>query len=195
MGDGTYLFCLIWIESQEADTVRSAGKTPTTHKRRWHTPKSQQSRHCKPVKPMKRIFLSIALTCISLVVSAQLKKDGTPDMRYNSNKAAYGTGYSTPSNSTYGQSSLNVNYQSSYQRNGTTVEGSLHTKPNDTNTDNWSTSGNTNPYTNERGSRAKDYSPNAQSYGQGQTIQTGPQGGQYYQNSNGNRTYVPKRAY
>lgn len=195
MGDGTYLFCLIWIESQEAETVRSAGKTPTTRKRRWHTPKSQQSRHCKPFKPMKRIFLSIALTCMSLVVSAQLKKDGTPDMRYNTNKATYGVGYTTPAYGSYQQTTPSVGYQRSYNRDGTLVNGSYHTQPNSTNSDNWSTSGNTNPNTNERGSRAQDYSSNAANYGQGQTIQTGPRGGEYYINNNENRTYVPKQPY
>jgi len=40
---------------------------------------------------------------------------------------------------------------------------------------------------------AKDYSSGSYNYGSGKTIQTGPKGGQYYYNSNGNKTYVPKR--
>ena len=139
---------------------------------------------------MKKILLSIAFACISTLVSAQLKKDGTPDMRYSTNRSTYGSSYSTP---TYSQPTTGTAYQNSYERNGTVVEGSYHTRPNNTNTDNWSTSGNTNPITNERGTRAQDYSPGALNYGQGQVIQTGPRGGQYYENSNGNRVYVPKR--
>ncbi|MBK6497038.1 MAG: hypothetical protein IPG00_02265 [Saprospiraceae bacterium] len=39
----------------------------------------------------------------------------------------------------------------------------------------------------------KDYSSEAYNYGAGQTIYTGPRGGQYYYNSKGNKVYVPKR--
>lgn len=123
---------------------------------------------------------------------AQFKNDGTPDMRYNSNKQAYGNSYSTPA---YGRTNPDVSYQRGYERNGTYVEPSYHTKPNNTNTDNWSTRGNTNPLTGNEGTRVRDYSSDANNYGQGQTIQTGPRGGQYYLNSNGNRTYVPKQPY
>ena len=59
--------------------------------------------------------------------------------------------------------------------------------------DNFSTSGNVNTYTGSVGTRAKDYSSGAYNYGGGSTIYTGPRGGQYYINSNGNKTYVPKR--
>ena len=75
---------------------------------------------------------------------------------------------------------------------GTYVEPHYKTTPNNTNTDNYSTKGNTNIYTGESGSKAADYSPAASNYGKGQTIQTGSRGGQYYINSNGNKTYVPK---
>ena len=79
-----------------------------------------------------------------------------------------------------------------YKSNGTYVQPYVKTTPNTTNTDNWSTQPNTNPYTGTTGTRAADYTPQAQNYGQGQQIQTGERGGQYYINSNGNKTYVPK---
>jgi len=37
------------------------------------------------------------------------------------------------------------------------------------------------------------YSSAAQNYGGGHVIYTGPRGGQYYINDNGNKVYVPKR--
>jgi hypothetical protein len=92
----------------------------------------------------------------------------------------------------YSQSSVNGYYKPS---TGTYVQPYARTQNNSTNTDNYSTRGNSNPYTNESGSRAADYSPAASNYGQNQTIQTGSRGGQYYINSNGNKTYVPKRGY
>lgn len=76
---------------------------------------------------------------------------------------------------------------------GTYVEGYNRTLPNNTNIDNYSTYGNTNPYTGSLGTVPQDYSSGASSYGQGQTIYTGPRGGQYYINGNGNKTYVPKQ--
>lgn len=86
-------------------------------------------------------------------------------------------------------------YQRSYTRkDGTFVQGSNHTQSNGTNTDNYSTQGNTNPYTGTSGSRAQDYSAPATNYGGGAPVQTGSRGGQYYINSNGNKTYVPKRS-
>lgn len=88
----------------------------------------------------------------------------------------------------------NVTYQNGYTRkDGTYVQGHYKTRRNNTNWDNFSTSGNTNPFTNKAGSVARDYSVDAYNYGSGQTIHTGPKGGQYYINSNGNKTYVPKR--
>lgn len=91
-----------------------------------------------------------------------------------------------------------VNYNStfvdSYTRNdGTYVQGHYKSMPNSTNWDNYSTSGNTNPFTGSTGYRARDYSSGAYNYGAGHTIHTGSRGGQYYYNSNGNRIYVPKR--
>ncbi|MHA8088004.1 hypothetical protein [Aquirufa sp. Wall-65K1] len=79
------------------------------------------------------------------------------------------------------------------KRDGSTVQGYYKTSPNNTNLDNYSTQGNNNPYNQQQGYKAKDYSYEAQNYGAGQTIETGPRGGQYYYNSNGNKTYVPKQ--
>ncbi len=83
-----------------------------------------------------------------------------------------------------------------YCQNGTFVQGYYRSNRNNNNNnhDNYSTRGNTNPYTGSVGSVARDYTPQANNYGSGQTIYSGPQGGQYYINSNGNRTYVPKRS-
>lgn len=141
---------------------------------------------------MKKFSLLFVMLIMSLLAIAQTKKDGTPDMRYRENRQVYGNTYSTPS---YSVPSSGTGYQRGYERNGTYVEPSYHTRPNNTNTDNWSTTGNTNPMTGVQGTRARDYANEAATYGQGQTIQTGPRGGQYYENSNGNRTYVPKQPY
>lgn len=107
----------------------------------------------------------------------------------------YGSSYGT---STYGTSSYGVNTNSTYvngytKSNGSYVQGHYRSSKNSTNHDNYSTSGNYNPYTGSAGSRAKDYSTGAYNYGSGHTIHTGSRGGQYYINSNGNKTYVPKR--
>lgn len=141
---------------------------------------------------MKKISLLFVTMLISSFAMAQYKKDGTPDMRYRQNRQAYSNTYSTPA---YNAPATGAVYQSGYERNGTYVEPSYHTRPNNTNTDNWSTSGNTNPITGSQGTRARDYSSEAATYGQGQTIHTGSRGGQYYENSNDNRTYVPKQPY
>ena len=93
-----------------------------------------------------------------------------------------------------GNSNSSYRYQNSYtRRDGTVVRGHYRTNANDTNWDNFSTSGNSNPFTGSTGYRAQDYSVGAYNYGSGQTIYQGSRGGQYYINSNGNRTYVPKR--
>lgn len=79
------------------------------------------------------------------------------------------------------------------KRDGTYVNGHFKSSPNSTNLDNYSTQGNSNPYTGESGTRARDYSPEASRYGEGQTIYTGPRGGQYYYSESGRKVYVPKR--
>ena len=98
------------------------------------------------------------------------------------------------SKSSYGITNSSVRYQQGYYRsNGTYVSGHYKTNSNRTNHDNYSTSGNRNTFTGSYGSRARDYTPKAYNYGSGRTIYTGSRGGQYYINSNGNKTYVPKR--
>ena len=80
-----------------------------------------------------------------------------------------------------------------FRSDGTFVSPYTRSSPNGTNTDNYSTLGNSNPYTGSSGTRAPDYSSGALNYGGGNQIHTGPRGGQYYYNSNGNKVYVPKR--
>lgn len=79
------------------------------------------------------------------------------------------------------------------KRDGTYVEGHYRQERNSTNLDNYSTQGNVNPYSGEPGTRARDYSSEALSYGDGRAIYTGPRGGQYYYNDSGRKVYVPKR--
>ena len=87
-----------------------------------------------------------------------------------------------------------VRYQKGYvKKDGTYVQGYYKTNSNKTNHDNFSTKPNRNPYTKEKGLRAKDYSREVYKYGKGKTIQTGPKGGQYYINNKGRKVYVPKR--
>jgi|GEM_PF-6771890 hypothetical protein len=90
--------------------------------------------------------------------------------------------------------SSNIRFQNSYTRNnGTYVRGHYKTMPDETNHNNYSTSGNRNPYTGSNGHRARDYSSESLNYGSGKQIYTGPKGGQYYYNSKWHKTYVPKR--
>jgi hypothetical protein len=156
------------------------------------------------IKKMKHLlFLTVVLAITTLSVFAQTKKDGTPDMRYKANKQTQVNTYQAPSNNytvpsnTYtvpNTTNPSVRYQSGYTKeNGTTVQPHYKTATNNTNQDNFSTSGNTNVYTGQSGTRAKDYTPAASNYGAGKTIETGSKGGQYYINSKGNKTYVPKR--
>ena len=81
-----------------------------------------------------------------------------------------------------------------YRKDGTYVQGYYRSERNNTNCDNWSTKGNINHYTGNKGTKATDYSIEAyqQNCNRGKKIYTGPKGGQYYINSNGNKTYVPK---
>lgn len=124
----------------------------------------------------KLLTLFVAIAAVVLSANAQ----------YNYGSSSYGiNSYGVNTNSTY------VNgYRKS---NGTYVQGHYRSSSNSTNHDNYSTYGNRNPYTGTSGSRAKDYSTGAYNYGSGHIIQTGPRGGQYYINSKGNKTYVPKR--
>lgn len=92
------------------------------------------------------------------------------------------------------QTNNSARYQNGYYKpsTGTFVQPHYKTNSNYTNHDNYSTSGNSNSYTGKSGYRARDYSSGASNYGAGNTIYTGSRGGQYYYNSNGNKTYVPK---
>ena len=97
--------------------------------------------------------------------------------------------YNVPSTVNY-----NTTTVSDYTRsNGTYVQSHVRSMPNTTNWDNFSTKGNSNPFTGSTGYRARDYSSGAYNYGTGHTIHNGPRGGQYYNNSNSHKTYVPKR--
>lgn len=86
-----------------------------------------------------------------------------------------------------------VKVKSYTKKDGTWVQSYTKTAPNKTNWDNYSTKPNINVNTDKKGYKAPDYSPASYNYGSGKTICTGPRGGQYYYNSKGNKTYVPKR--
>ena len=141
---------------------------------------------------MKHIIITLVLVLVSILsANAQVYSgySGYSGLSSYSGYSRSSSSYSTGTNSS-------VRYQSGYTRsNGTYVQGHYKTSSNYTNHDNFSTSGNYNPYTGSTGSRARDYSSGAYNYGSGRTVQTGPRGGQYYINSNGNKTYVPKRGF
>ncbi len=138
---------------------------------------------------MNKIMLSfLTLMTVSVVSFSQSFYNPYSTQR-SSRSSSSSNLYSVPT-----QTNPNIKYQEGYQRsNGTYVEGHYKTESNNTNLDNFSTQGNTNPYTLQSGTRAQDYSSEALNYGQEQTIHTGPRGGQYYINENGRKTYVPKR--
>ena len=95
----------------------------------------------------------------------------------------------------FSQTNTKTTYQQAYIKpsTGTYVQGHYKTVSNNTNRDNFSSTGNTNIYTGTAGTKAKDYSTQATNYCSEKTIYTGSKGGQYYINSNGNKTYVPKQ--
>lgn len=137
-------------------------------------------------------FLIVALFFIALDAKAQYGLELKPLTTYTPTTNQYNSTYTTPTYD-YG-TNINVQYQKSYTKSdGTYVQPHYKTKTNNTNWDNFSTKGNYNPYTGTQGTKARDYSIDAYNYGQGKVIYTGPRGGQYYYNSNGNKTYVPKR--
>ena len=88
--------------------------------------------------------------------------------------------------------------------NGTYVQGYYRTTPNTTRNDNYSTVGNVNPYTGSYGTKPADnyyVAPSTYSaptyystptYSTPTTVYTGPRGGQYYYNSNGNKSYISR---
>lgn len=98
---------------------------------------------------MKKVIFTIGILFFGAIsVTAQTKKDGTPDMRYKANKQTYGNSYSTPTysapKSTYSTPTYStptttertynnggqIKVQSGYQKsNGTYVAPHLKTTP------------------------------------------------------------------
>ena len=151
---------------------------------------------------MKKLVLTIvALVAMATTSFAQLSASGLQMIEKvvndaNSSYSVPSVSYSVPSIIYSVPSTVNYNTTtvSGYTRsNGTYVQSHVRTMPNNTNWDNFSTKGNSNPFTGSTGYRARDYSSGAYNYGAGHTIHTGSRGGQYYYNSRGNKTYVPKR--
>lgn len=139
-----------------------------------------------------RFLLIVFITCLVFGANAQYKKNGTPDLRYNSNKQSNAKTSITPKSNS--NTNSNIHYQNGYTKtNGTNVKPHYKTDSNNTNLDNFSTKDNYNYTNGTTGTKAKDYSKEALNYGSGKPIQTGKKGGQYYKNSKGNKTYVPKR--
>ena len=156
---------------------------------------------------MKKLILSMfALMAMSTTSFAQQFAiyQPCPSVSYSVPKVTYSVPdvtYSLPSISynvpdvTYSVPSTNTTIVCGYTRdNGTFVQPYVRTMPNETNWDNFSTKGNSNPFTGSTGYKARDYSSDALNYGAGHTIYSGSRGGQYYYNSRGHKTYVPKRS-
>ncbi len=146
----------------------------------------------------------LVLTMVALVAMATASFAQSPfeDMIRRNLSSSSNSSYSVPSVTysvpkvTYSIPSVNYNTTSVsgyYRSNGTHVQSHVRTMPNSTNWDNFSTRGNSNPFTGSTGYRARDYSSGAYNYGAGHTIHSGSRGGQYYFNSSGRKTYVPKR--
>ena len=144
---------------------------------------------------MKKLVLTmVALVAMATTSFAQFSASDLQVIEKVVND--YCSSYSIPSVTYSVPSTVNYNTTtvSGYTRsNGTYVQSHVRTMPNNTNWDNFSTKGNSNLFTGSTGYRARDYSSGAYNYGAGHTIHTGSRGGQYYYNSNGNKTYVPKR--
>ena len=138
----------------------------------------------------------VSYTPLNLSSITSSSSYNAPSISYSAPVSIPSTSYSAPRVSYNAPSTVNLNTTSvsGYTKsNGTYVQSYVRTMPNNTNWDNYSTKGNVNTYTGTTGYRARDYSSGANNYGVGRIIQTGPRGGQYYNNSNGNKTYVPKR--
>ena len=112
----------------------------------------------------------------------------------------------------FAQSSVYV--QGYTKSNGTYVQGHYRTTPDYTINNNWSTVGNVNPHTGKAGTVPSSYSSSSYSSSTYSTptystysspsyststyslpsystpVYTGPRGGTYYVNSNGNKTYI-----
>jgi hypothetical protein len=88
-------------------------------------------------------------------------------------------------------------YVSGYTNsNGTYVQGYYRTTPNTTRNDNYSTVGNINPYTGSYRTKPADSYYSSPSYYSTSSyttpVYTGSRGGQYYINSNGNKSYISR---
>ncbi len=88
-------------------------------------------------------------------------------------------------------------YVSGYTNsNGTYVQAYYRTTPNTTRNDNYSTVGNVNPYSGTYGTKPADsyyVAPPTYTVPTNSTstpVYTGSRGGQYYINSNGNKSYI-----
>lgn len=95
----------------------------------------------------------------------------------------------------FSQSNMKTTYQQGYIKpsTGTYVQGHYKTVLNNTNRDNFSTVGNINIYTGTAGTKAQDCPIQTINYVSEKKIHIGSKGGQYYLNSNGTKTYVPKQ--
>lgn len=72
---------------------------------------------------MKQLLTLFAFALLSFSANAQLKRDGTPDMRYKANKETYGNSYSAPSYST--PSNSNSSYSTPKQERNYENGGNL----------------------------------------------------------------------
>lgn len=79
---------------------------------------------------MKKVIFILTVLCLfAFTVKAQTKKDGTPDMRYKSNKEAYGGSYSTPNYSTSPTTTTKSDYSTSESTTARPVySGQTHTE-------------------------------------------------------------------
>ena len=86
---------------------------------------------------MKKVIFTLAIGLLGAInTQAQTKKDGTPDMRYSTNKQTYGNSSSTPSYSAPKTTEKNYDnggqykIQNGYQKsNGTYVAPHIKTTP------------------------------------------------------------------
>ena len=97
---------------------------------------------------MKALTLTLVITFLSLCGFSQ---------NFNS--------YTTYRSTSISSTNSNVRVQSGYiKTDGTYVQPHFKTQPNSTNHDNFSTTPNTNPYTGQSGTRARDYSTESLNY-------------------------------
>lgn len=130
-------------------------------------------------------YFTVFQPCQSVAYSAPKVTYNVPTISYDVPNVTF----STPGTVNYNTTSVR-----GYNRSdGTCVRSHVRTMPNNTNWDNYSTKGNSNPFTGSTGHRARDYSSDAYNYGAGHSIHSGSRGGQYYYNDYGHKTYVPKR--